>query len=62
MNDNRNPDLREELTTCKQFLVDSQLVRGRQHVINYASNYIDPTFLKDKLQKTVEKFTVCGKN
>ena len=45
MSDHRDQELREELTTCKHFLVDSELVRGRQHVFNFASNRIDPSFL-----------------
>ena len=36
MSDHRDQELREELTTCKHFLVDSELVRGRQHVFNFA--------------------------
>ena len=57
----RDQGLREELTTCKHFLVDSELVRGRQHVFNFASNRINPSFLKVKLQHVYENLQFAPK-
>ena len=61
MSNHRDQELREELTTCKYFLVDSELVRGRQHVFNFASNRIDSSFLKDKLQHVYENLQYATK-
>ena len=54
MNDDRDLELREELLTCKHFLFDSDLVRGRQHVLSYSLKIIYPTFLKEKAQHIFE--------
>ena len=61
MSNHRDQELREELTTCKHFLVDSELVRGRKHVFNIASNRIDSSFLKDKLQHVYENLQCAAK-
>ena len=61
MCNNRDQEQREELTTCKHFLVDSELVRGRQHVFNFASNRIDSSFLTDKLQHVYENLQCAAK-
>ena len=62
MTDHRDAELREELRTCKHFLVNPELVRSRQHVFNYASNYMDSTFLKDKLQHVFESLQCAAEN
>ena len=61
MCDHCDQELREELTTCKRFLVDSEFVRGRRHVFNFASNRIDPSFPKDKLQHVYENLQCAPK-
>ena len=61
MKDYRNPEPHAELTTCKHFLVNSELHKSRQHVLNFASNYIHPTFLKDKLQHAFESLNCAAK-
>ena len=43
-------------------LVDSELVRGRQHVLNFASNRIDSSFLMDKLQYVYENLQCANIN
>ena len=49
MGDSPDQDLREELRACQHFLVDSEFVRGRRHVFNFASTNVTPSFLKDIL-------------
>ena len=41
---------RQELTACHHFLVDSEFVRGRQHIFNFASTNLTPRFLREKIQ------------
>ena len=46
--------LRQELTSCQHFLVDSEVVRGRQYVFNFASTNVIPKFLQEKIQQVFE--------
>ena len=46
----------------KALMIESGLVRGKQHVFNYISNYNDPTFFKDKLQHVFECLQCAAKN
>ena len=61
MCDYHDQELREELTASQHFLVDSELVRGRQHVFNFASTNLTPSFLKDKLQHVFENLHCAAK-
>ena len=62
MGDHRDQEPREELTMCKHFLVDSELVRSRQHVFSFAPNRIDSSFLMDKLQHVHENLQCAAKS
>ena len=52
--DSHDQELPEELTACQHFLVDSEVIRGRQHVFNLASTNFTPNFLKENLQHFFE--------
>ena len=53
--------LRQELTACQQFLADSEIVRGRQHVFNFASTNVTPKFLREKIQQVFENLHCAAK-
>ena len=42
-------DLKEELQACQQFLVDSELEKGRHRVFNFAMSTFDNSLIKKKL-------------
>ena len=54
MDDYDDQALRQELTACPHFLVDSKFVRGRQHVFNFASTNVTPKILREKIQQVFE--------
>ena len=43
------------------FLVDSEFVRGRQHVFNFASTNVKPKFLREKFQHVFESLLCAAK-
>ena len=45
-NDN---SLKEELETCKRFLVDSEIENGRHRIYKFAMDSLDPKYLLEKL-------------
>ena len=47
-------ELSKELQFCQHFLIDSEFVRSKQHVFNFASNNFIPSFLKNILQQVFE--------
>ena len=51
----------EELTACQYFLVDSEIVKGRQRIFSFASTIITPRFLKD-LQHVFENLHCSAKD
>ena len=55
MGDRYDEELRQELTACQHILVKSEFVKDRQHVFNFASTSVTPSFLKDKLQQIFGK-------
>ena len=48
-NDADDANLREELRTCKHFLVDSEMEKGLQKVNNYAINTVNAEIVNEKL-------------
>ena len=46
--------LRQEFTACQHFLVDSEFVRSRQHVLNFASTNVTRKILREKFQQYFE--------
>ena len=57
MSDYDDQALRQELTACQHFLVDSEFVRGRQHV----TPNVTPKFLREKIQKVFESLHCAAK-
>ena len=53
--------LRQELTPCQHFSVDSDFVRGRKHVFNFASTNVTPRFLREKIQQVFESLHCAAK-
>ena len=49
MRDVDDKSLKEELGTCKQFLVDSEMENGRHRVYNFAVDILDTKYLLEKL-------------
>ena len=49
MGDVDDNSLKEELKTCKQFLVDSEMENGRHRVYNFAMDTLDPKYLLENL-------------
>ena len=56
--------LKEELRTCKHFLVDSEMGSGRRKIYNFAMDILDPKYLLETLDvvfdslKSAAKFNV----
>ena len=50
MGDHANQQLREELHNVEHFLVDSESIRGKQHVFNYALMELSPAVMAEKLR------------
>ena len=46
MGDYHDQDRREEPAACQHFVVDSDFLRGRQHVFNFASTNFAPSCQK----------------
>ena len=61
MGDYDDQFLRQELTACQHFLVDSGFVIGRQHVFNFASTNVAPKFLREKIQQVFENLLCAAK-
>ena len=61
MVDYHSQELREKLTACQQFLVDSEFVRVKPSVLNLASIKNTPTFQKSKLQQVFKKLNCAAK-
>ena len=61
MGDYENQSLRLELTACQHFLVDSEFVRGRQHVFIFASTNVTRKFLREKNQQVFESLHCAAK-
>ena len=49
MGDVEDHKLREELRSCQHFLVESELEKARQKVINYAVETLNETIMNEKL-------------
>ena len=53
--------LQQELAACQHFLVDSEFVRGRQHVFKFAATNVTPKFLREKIQQVFESLHCAAK-
>ena len=53
--------LREELQSCRKFLVDSEIQKGRNSVFNFAANNLAAQVIKEKLDRVLDKLKCVAK-
>ena len=53
--------LREELQSCKHFLVDSEIQKGRHSVYNFAVNNLTAQVIEEKLDHVLDKLKCVAK-
>ena len=53
--------LREELQSCRHFLVDSEVQKGRHSVFNFAVNNLTPQVIEEKLDCVLDKLKCVAK-
>ena len=53
--------LREELQSCKHFLVDSEIQKGRHSVFNFAVNNLTAQVIEEKLDNVLDKLKCVAK-
>ena len=61
MGDVDDQSLREELQSCRHFLVDSELQKGRHSVSNFAVNNLTAQFVEEKLDRVLDKLKCVAK-
>ena len=54
-------NLREELQSCRHFLVDSEMQKGRHSVINFAVNNLTAQVIEEKLDRVLDKLKCVAK-
>ena len=53
--------LREELQSCRHFLVDSEMQKGRHSVFNFAVNNLTAQVIEEKLDRVLDKLKFVAK-
>ena len=53
--------LREELQSCRHFLVDSEIQKGRHSVFNFAVNNLTAQVVEEKLDRVLDKLKCVAK-
>ena len=53
--------LREELQSCRRFLVDSEIQKGRHSVFNFAVNNLTAQVIEEKLDRVLDKLKCVAK-
>ena len=61
MGDVDDQSLREELQSCRHFLLDSELQKGRRSVFNFAVNNLKAQFIEEKLDCVLDKLKCVAK-
>ena len=61
MGDVDDQSLREEIQSCKHFLVDSELQKGRHSVFNFAVNNLTAQVIEEKLDRVLDKLKCVAK-
>ena len=56
-----NQSLREELPSCRHFLVDSEIQKGRHSVFNFAVNNLRAPVIEEKLDCVLDKLMCVAK-
>ena len=59
--DVEDQSLREELHSCKHFLVDSEIQKGRHSVFNFAVNNLTAQVIEEKLDRVLDKLKCVAK-
>ena len=59
--DVEDKSLREELQSCRNFLVDSQIQKGRHSVFNFAINNLTVQVIEEKLDRVLDKLKCVAK-
>ena len=59
--DDDDQSLREELQSCKHFLVDSEIQKGRHSVFNFAVNNLTAQVIEEKLDRVLDKLKCVAK-
>ena len=54
-------NLREELQSCRHFLVDSEIQKGRHSVFNFAVNNLTAQVIEEKLDRVLDKLKCVEK-
>ena len=53
--------LREELQSCRHFLVDSEIQKGKHSVFNFAVNKLTAQVIEEKLDRVLDKLKCVAK-
>ena len=53
--------LREELQSCRHFLVDSEIQKGRHSVFNFAVNNLTAQVIEEQLDRVLDKLMCVAK-
>ena len=61
MGDVDDQSLREELQSCRHFLVDSEIQKGRHSVFNFAVNNLTAQVIDEKLNRVLDKLKCVAK-
>ena len=61
MGDVDHQSLREELQSCRYFLVDSELQKGRHSVFNFAVKNLTAQVIEEKLDRVLDKLKCVAK-
>ena len=61
MGDVDDQSLREELQTCRHFLVDSEIQKGRHSVFNSAVNNLTAQVIEEKMDRILDKLKCVAK-
>ena len=61
MGDVDDQSLREELQSCKHFLVDSEIQKGRHSVFNVAVNNLTAQVIEEKLDRVLDEIKYVAK-
>ena len=53
--------LREELQSCRRFLVDSEIQKGRHSVLNFAVNNLTAQVIEEKMDRVLDNLNCVAK-
>ena len=61
MGDVDDQSLREELQSCRHFLVDSEIQKGRHSVFNFVVNNLTAQVIEEKMDRVLDKLKCVAK-